>query len=69
MSFLTESGTNYGNFECVPSQNGIVPECLQAHHATVLVSLISTFCGTNGVPLCEPSQNGCDFDRPQAHQK
>jgi hypothetical protein len=42
---------------------------LQPHHATVLASVISTFIGAKPVPLCEPSQNGCDFDRPQAHQK
>jgi hypothetical protein len=51
-------GKRYGNFECEPSQNGIVFECLHAHHATVLASLISVFNGSNPVPLCEPSQNG-----------
>ena len=45
-------------FECVPSQNGIFPECLQAHQATVFASVISVFFGLRPVPLCEPSQNG-----------
>jgi hypothetical protein len=61
--------TPQGNFPCVPSQNGFPPECLQAHHATVFASVISTFCGLNPVPLCEPSQNGWLFERPHAHHQ
>ena len=33
-----------------PSQNGIVFECLQAHHATVLGSVTSTCLGERPVP-------------------
>jgi len=61
--------TTQGSFPCVPSQNGFPPECLQAHHATVPASLISTICGLNPVPLCEPSQNGWLFERPHAHHQ
>jgi len=44
-------------------------ECLQAHHATVFASVISTFFGANPVPSCEPSQNGWLLERPQAHHQ
>jgi hypothetical protein len=44
-------------------------ECLQAHHATVFFSVISIFIGASPVPLCEPSQNGWLFERPQAHHQ
>jgi hypothetical protein len=44
-------------------------ECLQAHHATVLAALISTWSGENSLPLCDPSQNGCVAERPHAHHQ
>jgi len=53
----------------VPSQNGFLDECLQAHQATILDSLISTSLGSNPVPACEPSQKGWLFERPQAHHQ
>jgi hypothetical protein len=59
---------NQGSFAWLPSQNAPLRESLQPHHATVLASVISTFFGVKAEPLCEPSQNGCDFDWPQAHQ-
>src|SRR5687767_1820184 len=59
----------HGNLECEPSQKGIVLECLQAHQATALASLISVFSGPRFVPLCEPSQNGWLFERPHAHHQ
>src|SRR3954451_5270609 len=59
----------HGSCLCVPSQNGICFECLQAHQATVPASLISTFCGPSPVPLCEPSQNGWLAERPHAHHQ
>lgn len=48
----------YGSRLCDPSQNGLVPECLQPHQAIVFASLISTAIGVNppGAVLCEPSQ-------------
>jgi hypothetical protein len=57
------------NREWEPSQKQPSCVCLQPHQATVLASAISVFNGVKPVPLCEPSQNGCDFDRPHAHQK
>jgi hypothetical protein len=54
--------------EWLPSQNGAFLERLQAHHATVFSSVISTFLGPNAVPLWEPSQKGWLWDRPHAHQ-
>jgi hypothetical protein len=54
---------------CVPSQNGALCECLQPHQATVRALVISTSFGASPVPLCEPSQNGCPFDRPHAHHQ
>ena len=53
----------------LPSQNGWVLVCLQAHQATVFFSLISVLKGENSVPLCEPSQNGCVLERPQEHHQ
>jgi hypothetical protein len=53
----------------VPSQNGIEPERLQAHHATVFASVIATSLGSNPVPLCDPSQKGWLFERPHAHHQ
>jgi hypothetical protein len=57
------------NCEWVPSQKGIPLECLQAHQATVFASVISVFVGPRPVPLCDPSQNGWLFERPQAHHQ
>ena len=61
-------GTGY-NCEWVPSQKGIPLECLQAHQATVFASVISVLVGPRPVPLCDPSQNGWLFERPQAHHQ
>ena len=47
----------------------MVLECLQAHQATVLGSVISVFKGPRPVPLWEPSQKGWLLERPQAHHQ
>jgi hypothetical protein len=60
---------NHASFAWLPSQKQPLCECLQPHHATVLVSAISVFNGAKPEPLCEPSQNGCDFDWPHAHHQ
>ena len=52
-----------------PSQKGGVPVCLQAHHAMLPPSLISTFCGVSPVPSWPPSQKGWFCERPQAHHQ
>ena len=44
-------------------------ECLQPHQATFFASGKSTLSGDRPVPLCEPSQNGWVFERPQAHHQ
>jgi hypothetical protein len=48
-SYIAYPPTSY-SFEWVPSQNGIEAECLHAHQATVLASVISTFFGCKPVP-------------------
>jgi hypothetical protein len=53
----------------LPSQKGLFLECLQAHQATVLAAGRSIFMGANSVPLCDPSQNGWEADRPQEHHQ
>lgn len=58
-----------GSRPWVPSQKGMFLECLQAHHATVLASVMVTFFGSSPVPACDPSQNGWLFERPQAHHQ
>jgi hypothetical protein len=61
--------TAYGSFPWVPSQKGMVFECLQAHQATILASVILTSFGSKPVPSCDPSQKGWLFERPQAHHQ
>jgi hypothetical protein len=53
----------------VPSQNGGVAVRLQAQKAMRFVSVAVHCSGENDVPLCEPSQNGCFDDLPQAHHQ
>jgi hypothetical protein len=57
------------SFLWVPSQNGLLLLCLQPHSQTFFCSVISNFTGVNSLPLCEPSQNGWFFDRPQRHHQ
>jgi hypothetical protein len=54
-----EGGILFGyKLEWVPSQKGMVFECLQAHHAMIFDSVMATSFGSKPVPLWEPSQNG-----------
>ncbi len=53
----------------VPSQNGMLAECLQPQSPYFRFSVISNFCGERSVPLCEPSQKGWFFERPHAHHQ
>ena len=52
----------------VPSQNGLLEECLHWHSHTSLVSSILKATGERPVPRCDPSQNGWFELLPQAHQ-
>jgi hypothetical protein len=54
---------------CVPSQNGLPPVALHPQSQTSSLASAVNGIGVNPVPLCEPSQNGCDALRPHAHQK
>jgi hypothetical protein len=53
----------------LPSYIGRRPVRLQAQNQAC--SAFSAFhsTGVKIVPLCEPSQNGCAFERPQAHHR
>ena len=53
----------------VPSQNGLLPLCLQPHKATGALEVMVTLTGLNSLPLWDPSQNGCLADLPQAHHQ
>jgi nitrogen regulatory protein PII len=53
----------------VPSQCGGWRLCLQPHsHRLPLRAVTVNIRGSIPLPLCEPSQNGCVAERPQAHQ-
>jgi predicted nuclease of predicted toxin-antitoxin system len=66
---LQGEGEGYYSVLWLPSQSGSCDERLQAQNQ--VSSLFSAFhsCGRNSVPLCEPSQNGWAFERPQAHHQ
>jgi hypothetical protein len=53
----------------LPSHIGFLAERLQAQNQTFsdVAGLNST--GVKLVTLCEPSQKGCRFDKPQAHHQ
>jgi hypothetical protein len=53
---------------CDPSQSAPFLLCLQPQKYTVELVLASYFTGVKSLPLWDPSQNGCDLLRPQAHQ-
>jgi hypothetical protein len=58
-----------GSRECDPSQKGCPQVCLQLQSATVFGSVRENFTGARPVPLCEPSQYGWVWERPQAHHQ
>jgi hypothetical protein len=66
---IYEMASRNQSLEWVPSQNGMVFECLHAHQAAIFDSVISTCRGSKPVPSCEPSQNGWLFERPHAHHQ
>ena len=53
----------------VPSQNGLLLECLQLQSATSRVSYRRSLTGLMSVISWVPSQNGWVFERPQAHHQ
>lgn len=53
----------------VPSQSGIFPERLHVQNRTFFDAGATHSIGVNGVPSCEPSQNGWAFERPHAHHQ
>jgi len=57
------------SFLCEPSQKGLPAVCLQPQSHTFCASVTVNFDGENSEPLCEPSQNGWRFERPQAHHQ
>ncbi len=52
-----------------PSHIGFFPERLQAQNQTFSEIAGLNSMGEKAVTLCEPSQNGCDLERPQAHHQ
>ena len=61
---------NYGdNRLWLPSHMGRWPVRLQAQNQACSVFSAFHSTGVKGVPLCEPSQNGCDLERPHAHHQ
>ena len=57
-----------GRLLCVPSQNGAAPVRLQPQKMTSSSRSAVKANGSIALPACDPSQNGCDFERPQRHQ-
>jgi hypothetical protein len=53
----------------VPSQKGLLFECLHWQRNTVFFTSTSNGIGVNEVVLCDPSQKGWFLLCPQAHQK
>ena len=57
------------SFLWLPSHIGRLPVRLQAQNQACSAAAAFHSTGVKGVPLCEPSQNGCFFERPQAHHQ
>src|SRR5262245_15773565 len=63
------AGAGGASVLCVPSQVGFLPLRLQAQKAISPAAAALYSTGENSEPLCEPSQNGCFLERPQAHHQ
>jgi hypothetical protein len=57
------------SFLWLPSHMGRLPVRLQAQNHACSARSAFHSTGENAVPLCEPSQNGWLFERPQAHHQ
>src|SRR5262245_16434322 len=53
----------------LPSHNGLRPERLQVQKNAFSAACAFHSIGVKPDPLCEPSQNGWDLERPQAHHQ
>ena len=58
-----------GIFLWLPSHSGALAERLQVQKNALPVAPGMYSDGVKAVPLCEPSQNGCVLERPQAHHQ
>ena len=58
-----------GILACVPSQWGALPVCLQRQSQALPDSRAVKACGSRPVPACEPSQKGCEAERPQVQNQ
>src|SRR6185436_14736351 len=63
------AGAGGASVRCVPSQVGFLPLRLQTQKAISPAAAALYSTGENSDPLCEPSQNGCFLERPQAHHQ
>ena len=66
--FKQEVG-HYASFLWLPSQVGLRVLRLQVQKNTFSLFAALNSIGVKEVALCEPSQNGCVFERPQAHHQ
>ena len=57
------------NFKCALSQIGGRAVRLQVQKLIMPERFAFHSIGSKSVPSCEPSQNGCDFERPQRHHQ
>jgi hypothetical protein len=53
----------------LPSHSGLRLERLQVQKNAFSAACAFHSIGVKAEPLCEPSQNGCDLERPHAHHQ